>query len=156
MVVHGHTLFLYAPCCACRSSAPLRGALLSCVDKKVTKEATRGGTEVDPIENLWFRIPSPRIKIVLPGTPPDKNSSQLCFLSSNIRSNSDLSISSISEFVRRGDLWSPAKCFEFAVDFYKYATFYRTPHQSRSARQLLLKEKPWPLPCLRPARQIGI
>jgi len=48
MVVHGHTLFLYAPCCACRSSAPLRGALLSCVDKKVTKEATRGGTEVDP------------------------------------------------------------------------------------------------------------
>ena len=48
VVVHGQTLFLYAPCCACRSSAPLRGALLSCVDKKVTKEATRGGTEVDP------------------------------------------------------------------------------------------------------------
>ena len=91
VVVHGQTLFLYAPCCACRSSAPLRGALLSCVDKKVTKEATRGGTEVDPIENLWFRSPSPRIKTVLPGAPPDKNSSQLWFLSSNIRSNSDLS-----------------------------------------------------------------
>ena len=50
VVVHGQTMFLYAPCCACRSSAPLRGALLSCVDKKVTKEATRGGTEVDPFE----------------------------------------------------------------------------------------------------------
>ena len=91
VVVHGQTLFLYAPCCACRSSAPLRGALLSCVDKKVTKEATRGGTEVDPIENLRFRIPSPRIKTVLPGTSPGNTSSQLCFLSSNIRSNSDLS-----------------------------------------------------------------
>ena len=68
VVAHGQTLFLYAPCCGCRSSAPLRGALLSCVDKKVTKEATRGGTEVDPIENLWYRIPSPRIKTVLPGT----------------------------------------------------------------------------------------
>ena len=92
MFVHGHTLFLYAPCCACRSSAPLRGALLSCVDKKVTKEATRGGTEVDPIENLWFRIPSPRIKTVLPGSPPGNTSSQHCFLSSNIRSNSCLSL----------------------------------------------------------------
>ena len=91
VVVHGHTLFLYAPCCACRSSAPLRGALLSCVDKKVTKEATRGGTEVDPIENLWFRIPSPRIKTVLPGTSPGNTSSRLCVLSPNIRSNSDLS-----------------------------------------------------------------
>ena len=29
---------------------PCVGALLSCVDKKVTKEATRGGTEVDPFE----------------------------------------------------------------------------------------------------------
>ena len=29
---------------------PCGGALLSCVDKKVTKEATRGGTEVDPFE----------------------------------------------------------------------------------------------------------
>ena len=92
VVVHGQTLFLYAPCCACRSSAPLRGALLSCVDKKVTKEATRGGTEVDPIENLWFRSPSPRIKTVLPGTSPGNTSLQLCFLSSNIRSNSDLSM----------------------------------------------------------------
>ena len=91
VVVHGQTLFLYAPCCACRSSAPLRGALLSCVDKKVTKEATRGGTEVDPIENLWFRIPSPRIKTVLPGTSPGKTLSVLWFLSSLIRSNSDLS-----------------------------------------------------------------
>ncbi len=27
--------------------------------------------------------------------------------------NSDLSSCSISEFVRRGDLWSPAKCFDF-------------------------------------------
>ena len=91
MVVHGHTLFLYTPCCACRSSAPLRGELLSCVDKKVTKEATRGGTEVDPIEILWFRIPPPRIKTVLPGTSPGNTSSRLCVLSPNIRSNSDLS-----------------------------------------------------------------
>ena len=30
-----------------------------------------------------------------------------------IHSNSDLWSSSISEFVRRGDLWSPAKCFDF-------------------------------------------
>ena len=29
---------------------PCGGALLSCVDKIVTKEATRGGTEVDPFE----------------------------------------------------------------------------------------------------------
>ena len=112
VVVHGHTLFLYAPCCACRSSAPLRGALLSCVDKKVTKEATRGGTEVDPIENLWFRIPSPRIKTVLPGTSPGNTSSQLCFLSPNIRSNSDLSVSlqthKLSNYAtsRRGDAMS--------------------------------------------------
>ena len=69
---------------------PCGGALLSCVDKKVTKEATRGGTEVDPIENLWFRIPSPRIKTVLPGTSPGNTSSRLCVLSPNIRSNSDL------------------------------------------------------------------
>jgi len=41
---------------------------------------------------LQFLTPFPRIKIVLPGAPPDKISSQLCFLSFNIRSNSDLSM----------------------------------------------------------------
>ncbi len=128
---------------------PCGGALLSCIDKKVTKEATRGGTEVDPFENPWFRSPSPRIKIVLPGAPPDKTSSQLCFLSSNIRPNSDLSSRSkawqgprllLEEKLSSGArlMRCAVKCCVFIEIYGEFETFSTS---SAPSGHLLLKEK---------------